>query len=269
MKNKKVVLITILALVILGGISFSALHYQKIEAQRIAQEELEARIKKEKEILNEAEIAMELAYRTRKEDDIKTAETAISKLNNKQKKDKQSLSNKLSKLTELLKQLDDIEKELIKTEKSKSQADIDATQKLIDKMTDDYLKKNKEEIQKKLDKINADKAKSDKEKADKAKAEQLTKEQTQVGDSYTPSINNESSGYTPPTNNNYNYTPPSNNAGSSNDNNSQNTPTPVQPPSKGNDISGTDAPNGHEMEPGGFGTQGTNDINGWEIDTEY
>ena len=84
MKNKKVVLITILALVILGGISFSALHYQKIEAQRIAQEELEARIKKEKEILNEAEIAMELAYRTRKEDDIKTAETAISKLNNKQ-----------------------------------------------------------------------------------------------------------------------------------------------------------------------------------------
>ena len=263
MKNKKVVLITILALVILGGISFSTLHYQKVEAERIAKEEREALIK---EVLDKAQIAVDLAYSTRKEEDMELAKSAISKINDNKKKDKQKLSDKLTQLIEFLKQLDDTHKQLSKTEKSKSQTDIDATQNLIDNMTVDYLKKDKEEIQKKLNKIKADKAKSDKEKADKAKAEQLKNEQTQVINNYTPPTNSESDGYASPETGG-NYTPPTNHGNSSNNNGSQNTPAP--PPSQGNDISGTDAPNGHEMEPGGYGTQGTNDINGWEIDTEY
>ena len=255
-----------IVLILVASISFGIIHQQKVEAERIAKEEREALIKKDKEFLDKAQIAVDLAYSTRKEEDIELAKSAISKINDNKKKDKQKLSDKLTQLIEFLKQLDNTHKQLSKTEKSKSQTDIDATQKLIDNMTDDYLKKDKEEIQKKLNKIKADKAKSDKEKADKAKAEQLKNEQTQVINNYTPPTNSESDGYASPETGG-NYTPPTNHGNSSNNNDSQNTPAP--PPSQGNDISGTDAPNGHEMEPGGYGTQGTNDVNGWEIDTEY
>ena len=172
MKIKKKTVIIAIATILVVGISFGVIHYQKVEAERIAQEEQDAKLEKEKEDLDKAKKSVDEAYKMRKEEDIKTAETAVSKLSNNQKEDKKSLTDKLTKLIELLSQLDEVNKQLSKTEKSQSQSDIDDSQKLIDKVTDDYLKKDKELAQKKLDEIKT-KLSKENEQAETAKKEAL------------------------------------------------------------------------------------------------
>ncbi|MBC2135324.1 hypothetical protein HCA93_03245 [Listeria innocua] len=261
MKIKKKTMIIAVATILIVGISFGVIHHQKVEAERIAQEEQDAKLKEEKEALDITKKAIDEAYKTRNEKDIKTAEAAISKLNDNQKKDKVSLTDKLTELTKLLNQLNDVNKQLSKTEKSKSQADIDATQQLIDKLTDDYLKKDKDTAQKKLDEIKTQLS-TEKEQAEKAKKEALVTQesnedatqaetfqptqpqyQEQPEPAYTLPVEN---GTSAPT-----YPPSTTDGGASNSNAVQdavnNTPTP---PSQDLDTTGTNGPNGWEIEGG-------------------
>ncbi|HDT9276032.1 TPA: hypothetical protein RF512_000608 [Listeria monocytogenes] len=261
MKIKKKTMIIAISTILIVGISFGVIHQQKVEAERIAQEEQDAKQKKDKDALDKAKTAVEEAYQTRKEENVKVAETAISNLSDNQKEDKKSLTDKLTKLIELLNQLDNVNEQLSKTEKSKSQADIDATQQLIDKLTDDYLKKDKDTAQKKLDEIKIQLA-TEKEQAEKAKKEALVNQesnedatqaetfqptqpqyQEQPEPAYTPPVEN---GTSAPT-----YPPSTTDGGASNSNAVQdavnNTPTP---PSQDLDTTGTNGPNGWEIEGG-------------------
>lgn len=265
MKNKKVLLSLLVGLILIGGAVFGVIHQQQIKAERIAQEKQEALIKAEKKNLSHATSAVESAYKTRDKKEIELAHSAISKLDDKQKKDKLSLTTKMTALNGFIKQVSDVNTSLNKAIQSKSDKDIQATQVLIDKETNPYLKSDKASAQKKLDdlktKIAKEKAdKAEKAKADaeaKAKAEAQADANTQTTDFNQGIQNNSDSGggyqepqyqapeYQAPVDNTPQYqvppAPPVNNApvappsgGGANNNNAQDHanhfPTPTQPP---------------------------------------
>lgn len=279
--TKKKFIVTIFMVVLVGSVSFGVIHNKKVEAERIAQEEQNAKHKKEKKLLDKAKKSVDEAYKTRKEDDTKTAETAISKLMANQKKDKQELTDKLTKLKGLLKQLEEVNKQLTKTEKSKSQQDIDDTQKLIDKLIDEYLKADKETAQKKLDEIKQqlvkekERAKKDEKQEIATKAPVQSSNHVESGQVQQPQGEGQGGQqvmpeYVPETNNgapnsNYNasanngeststYTPPvtNNGGGASSNGGSQGEGNSIPSQGNGNSTSGDDAQHGLEMEPGGW-----------------
>lgn len=194
MKNKKVLLSLLVGLILIGGAVFGGIHQQQVKAERIAQEKQEALIKAEKKNLSHATSAVESAYKTRGKKEIALAHSAISKLDEKQKKDKLSLTTKMTALNGFIKQVSDVNTSLNKAIQSKSDKDIQATQVLIDKMTDSYLKSDKESAQKKLNDL---KNKIIKAKADadaKVKAEEQANANTQTTDFKQGAQNNSYSG---------------------------------------------------------------------------
>ncbi len=81
------------------------------------------------------------------------------------------MTNKLSQLKSFLKQISDVNAALSKAIQSKTEQDIKATQTLIDKETDAYLKNDKAEAQNKLNALSAQITKEKAEKEAKAKAD--------------------------------------------------------------------------------------------------
>lgn len=178
MKNKKVLLSILVGLILIGGAVFGVIHQQQVKAERIAQEKQEALIKAEKKNLSHATSAVESAYKTRGKKEIELAHSAISKLDDKQKKDKSSLTAKMTALDGFIKQVSNTNASLVKATQTKLDTNIKATQALIDKMTDSYLKSDKESAQKKLNDL---KNKIIKTKSDaKAKADANTKAKAQA-----------------------------------------------------------------------------------------
>jgi len=175
MKKKKRILIGITTLIVLGSIVFGAVYLKKQKAGHEAQQKQETLTKEENEALETAELAVEKAYETRDEKDVKKANAAISKLSVNQKKDKKKLTNKMEKLAGFLNQIAKVKAALAKTEKSKDPADVKTAQILIANMTDDFFEKDRKSAQKKLDAI---KAKISKEKKKATADEESTEQET-------------------------------------------------------------------------------------------
>ncbi|MBO0421379.1 hypothetical protein [Enterococcus plantarum] len=279
--NKKKIILTVLFLIVCGGgtTAYSIIqHNEKVHAQEIAQQKLEVQLKKEKDALKTAEIAVEIAYQSRETKDIELANQAIEKLSNNQSKDKETLTTKITKLNSFIKQIDELKTALTKAEKSKSDTDIKAVQKLLDSMTNDYLKEDKETAIKNLDNLKA----SIKEEKARLEAEKEVKEKAVAEVSAQQQIENETQfqeEQETPNQQSYNESPqqnyqqpaqtyqepvPSSGGTASNEATQQennhvnsNSPALYAPGNNGeinhdNGIYGNEAPNGHVMEPGGW-----------------
>lgn len=170
MKPKKIIFSLILILLITIGITFSIVHQNQVKADRIAQE----RRKIEDKNLKTATAAITGAYQTRADQDIKKAETALSKLSKHQKTNQTKLTTKLTLLKGFLKQISDVNDSLAKATQSKSEQDIKATQALINQETNDYLKTDQATAQNKLNALIAQIAK------EKAEADAKSKSETQA-----------------------------------------------------------------------------------------
>ncbi|MGK0606149.1 hypothetical protein [Enterococcus gilvus] len=154
--NKKILVLIMIttimtALIICGGMYRDAQRNNKVEADRVAQQKLDTRIEKEKEALETAEAAVNTAYKSRLGKDIDKANEAIKKLSKDQQAEKAKLTDRMAKLAGFLKQISAVDKAIKKAEESRTDADINAAQDLIDKETDPYLKEDKVAAQKRLD----------------------------------------------------------------------------------------------------------------------
>ena len=185
MKPKRIICSLILILLVTIGITFGVVHQNQVKAGRIAQE-----IRKtEDKNLKTATAAITTAYQTRADQDIKKAETALSKLSKHQKTDQTKLTTKLKQLKGFLKQLSDVNDSLAKTTQSKSEQNIKATQALINQETNDYLKTDQATAQNKLNALIAqiakEKAEADAKSKSEAQAQQVVSEASQQADHTT------------------------------------------------------------------------------------
>lgn len=187
MKPKRIIYSLILILLVTIGITFGVVHQNQVKAERIAQE----RRKIEDRNLKVATAAIKTAYQTRADQEIKKAETALSKLSKHQKTDQTKLTTKLTQLKGFLKQLSDVNDSLAKATQSKSEQDIKATQALISQETDDYLKTDQTTAQNKLNaliaQISKEKAEADAKSKSEAQAQQVVSEASQQTD-YTTQV---------------------------------------------------------------------------------
>ncbi len=187
MKPKKIIFSLILILLITIGITFSIVHQNQVKADRIAQE----RRKTEDKNLKTATAAITGAYQTRADQDIKKAETALSKLSKHQKTDQTKLTTKLTQLKGFLKQISNVNDSLAKATQSKSEQDIKATQALINQETNDYLKTDQATAQNKFNALIAqiakEKAEADAKSKSEAQAQQAASEASQQTD-YTTQV---------------------------------------------------------------------------------
>lgn len=171
MKPKKIIFSIILILLVTIGITFSIVHQNQVKADRIAQE----RRKTEDRDLKTATDAITIAYQTRADQDIKKAETALSKLSKHQKTEQTKLTTRLTLLKGFLKQISDVNDALAK-----------ATQALINQETDDYLKTDQATAQNKLNalitQIAKEKAEADAKSKSEAQAQQVVSEASQQTD---------------------------------------------------------------------------------------
>jgi hypothetical protein len=136
--NKKILVLIMIttimtALIICGGMYKDAQRNNKVEADRDAQQKLDTRMEKEKEALETAEAAVNTAYKSRLEKDIDKANEAIKKLSKNQQAEKTKLTDRMAKLAGFLKQISAVDKAIKKAEESRTDADINAAQDLIDK----------------------------------------------------------------------------------------------------------------------------------------
>lgn len=180
MTKRRVITIIMVAIICALGVLGVVHHNNQVQAQQVA----EAKIKLEKDNLKAAETAVELAYKTRGEKDIQSANQLIEKLNNNQKDDKTKLVDKMTKLAGYLAQIADVNTALEKATETKADTDVEAVQTLIDKVIDDYLKEDKEVAQTKLDSLKEQiaKAKADAEAKKKAEEEKAAAEAQAAAD---------------------------------------------------------------------------------------
>ncbi|WP_282800493.1 hypothetical protein [Lactococcus lactis] len=107
-------------------------------------------------------------------------------MSDNQSKDKEILTTKINELNGFIKQIDELKTALTKAEKSKTDTDIKTVQKLLDSMTNDYLKEDKETAIKNLDKLKASikeeqaKVEADKKAVAKTSAQQQVENETQL-----------------------------------------------------------------------------------------
>lgn len=182
MKPKKITFSLILILLITIGITFGIVHQNQVKADRISQEKR----KTEDENLKVATDAITIAYQTRTDQEIKKAETALSKLSKHQKTEQTKLTTRLTQLKGFLKQLSNVNDSLAKATQSKSEQDIKATQALINQETNDYLKTDQATAQNKLNALIAkEKAEADAKSKSEAQAQQAASEASQQADHTT------------------------------------------------------------------------------------
>lgn len=149
MSGKKKLLVVGAALVIVVGGAGLVVHNQKVQAEKIELAE-----KKEKsdykKLSLQVDDSVKKAYDTRSAKDIELAENIIKKLKEQDQKVPQEKITKLHSFLGLIKKTDQL---IATAEKSKKDVDIKAAQKSIDSEKDEYLKKDKEAHQKRLDKL--------------------------------------------------------------------------------------------------------------------
>ncbi|AYG01331.1 hypothetical protein [Lactococcus allomyrinae] len=195
MNKKSTVALATIALLSVGMLS--ACGGSKVESKKDETSQLE---KKTNDLKEKARVAIQKAYTSRKDEDIKSAETAIKKLSAKNQKIYQPEVDKLKSLLNQLKATDGL---IAIAEKSKKEVDVTKAQNAINAEKDSYFEKDKKSQQARLDKVkqavSTQKAKVEAEKkkaeATKAsKANQTTSSITaQNQSSNTNSNNNQSS----------------------------------------------------------------------------
>ncbi|EHV2922400.1 hypothetical protein ACFJX1_01495 [Enterococcus faecalis] len=181
LKKNQIIGVSVAALLLIGGGSVYAVNSQK-KAQA---EKIELAEKKEKEDYKKLSLqvddSIKKAYDTRNAKDIEMAETIIKKLKEQDQKDPKAKMTKLHSFLDLIKKTDQL---LATAEKSKKDSDIKAAQNSINEEKDEYLKKDKEAHQKRLDKlkqgIKEQKDKEAKEKSEKEKAQKAEEQKQQA-----------------------------------------------------------------------------------------
>lgn len=184
--KKQVIGVSIAAVLLIGGGSVYAVNSQK-KAQA---EKIELAEKKEKEDYKKLSLqvddSVKKAYDTRSAKDIEMAETIIKKLKEQDQKDPKAKMTKLHSFLDLIKKTDQL---IATAENSKKDNDIKAAQDSINAEKDEYLKKDKEAHQKRLDKlkqgIKEQKDKEAKEKSEKEKVQKAEEQKQQAATSET------------------------------------------------------------------------------------
>ncbi|WP_445448524.1 hypothetical protein [Enterococcus faecalis] len=177
LKKNQIIGVSVAALLLIGGGSVYAVNSQK-KAQA---EKIELAEKKEKEDYKKLSLqvdeSVKKAYDTRSAKDIEMAETIIKKLKEQDQKDPKAKMTKLHSFLDLIKKTDQL---LATAEKSKKDSDIKAVQNSINEEKDEYLKKDKEAHQKRLDKLKQGiKEQKDKEAKEKSEKEKSQKDEEQ------------------------------------------------------------------------------------------
>jgi len=259
--KKQITVGVVVSLLIAGGAvgivanhNAQVAHAKQVEEQKQAEEKAKAAYKKLQEA---AQTAVTQAETFKSEADIKSANTAISKL----KKENQSpFAERIQKVTANWKAVHETEKLVTTAEKARNDKNVAAAQKSIDQLSTPMVKAQKLALQKRLDvvkkSISDEKAKARAAAESKAKAEQEAQKQAEAAKkaeatnnavqatSDTPTPNNEAStpAYTeepavnaPSNDNNNSYTPPTNNGGGNSGNTGGGTtPSQPKPPTGGN-----------------------------------
>lgn len=167
LKKNQIIGASVAALLLIGGGSVYAVNSQK-KAQA---EKIELAEKKEKEDYKKLSLqvdeSVKKAYDTRSAKDIEMAETIIKKLKEQDQKDPKAKMTKLHSFLDLIKKIDQL---LATAEKSKKDSDIKAAQNSINEEKDEYLKKDKEAHQKRLDKLKKSIEEQKKKEAEKKKS---------------------------------------------------------------------------------------------------
>lgn len=180
MSGKKKLLVVGAALVIVGGGAGLVVHNQKVQAEKIELAEKKEKADYKKLSL-QVDDSVKKAYDTRSAKDIELAENIIKKLKEQDQKGPQEKITKLHSFLGLIKKTDQL---IATAEKTKKDADIKTAQKSIDSEKDEYLKKDKEAHQKRLDKLKKSIEEQKKKAAeDKAKQDADLKRETPTTES--------------------------------------------------------------------------------------
>ena len=171
--NKRVI-VSILVVVFIGVISGGVYAYQsKVEHDKQVKLEYENDYRK---LEKNADEAVQLAYNSRKNEDIENANKSIEKLN---KSDQKTLKEKIEKLDKVLSEINSTKVAVEKAYSRKTEADLLNAQKAIDSLKDEYQAKDKSIFQENLNNIKKaiadEKARVEVEQEDKVKAEQERK----------------------------------------------------------------------------------------------
>lgn len=174
--KKEIIGLSIAAVLLFGGGTAYAAHNKQVQARKIEEQKLQEK-EDYKNLRVDVNESIQKAYDTRDAKDIKLAEEVIQKLKESDQNTPREKLVKLQTYLDLIKKTD----QLIEiAEKSKKDSDIQAAQNSINEEKDEYLKKDKEAHQKRLDKlkqaIKEQKDKESKEKAEKEKKAEETKD---------------------------------------------------------------------------------------------
>lgn len=175
-KMNKRVIVSILAVILIGVISCGAYAYRsKVEHDEQVKLEHDKDYRK---LEKNADEAVQLAYNSRKNEDIENANKSIEKL---KKSDQKTLKEKIEKLDKFLSEINSTKVAVEKADSSKTEADLLNAQKAIDSLKDEYQVKNKSIFQENLNnikkKIADEKARAEQEAKVKAEQERKALEQ--------------------------------------------------------------------------------------------
>ncbi|WP_242359030.1 serine protease [Lactococcus petauri] len=169
MTKKQMIVSSVMALVLVGGgVGVVAHHQAQVRADKIAQEAKQTHDK----LINDAEEATQKAETFKAEADVKTAQDAIKKL---EEKDKAPFITRVEKVDRNWTLVHKAEQAVIKAEKGKTETSVKMAQTAIDQLKATMTKTKKSALQQRLDKVKAI-VKNNKAKAEKAKKAKKAKE---------------------------------------------------------------------------------------------
>ena len=172
--KKQWIIGSIVALVLAGGGTALVVNHQaQVRADKIAQEEKAAYDK----LVKAAQEATKKAETFKAEADVKSAQDAFKKL---EEKDKTALNARVEKVRQNWDLVNKAEKNVVNAEKAKTDATVKTAQTAINQLKAEMTKAKKTALQKRLDKVKADiKAKKDKAAAEKKSQEAAAQQMAQ------------------------------------------------------------------------------------------
>ncbi|EPE2274797.1 hypothetical protein ACSG6T_002656 [Enterococcus faecalis] len=171
--KKEIIGLSIAAVLLFGGGTAYAAHNKQVQTRKIEEQKLQEK-EDYKNLTVDVNESIQKAYDTRDAKDIKLAEEVIKKL---KESDQTTPREKLVKLQTYLGLIKKTDQLIATAENSKKESDIQAAQNSINEEKDEYLKKDKEAHQKRLDKLKqAIKEQKDKESKEKAEKEKKAEE---------------------------------------------------------------------------------------------
>ncbi|MEB8146448.1 hypothetical protein [Enterococcus faecalis] len=180
--KKEIIGLSIAAVLLFGGGTAYAAHNKQVQARKIEEQKLQEK-EDYKNLTVDVNESIQKAYDTRDVKDIKLAEEVIKKLKESDQTKPREKLVKLQTYLDLIKKTDQL---IAIAEKTKKDSDIQAAQNSINEEKDEYLKKDKEAHQKRLDKLkHAIKEQKDKESKEKAEKEKKAEESKNKEESKT------------------------------------------------------------------------------------